>query len=68
MRILLRTSMKWAMKVDDPRFFLNFYQDTERDLLQKYEKFVGLEITGPYLLKYTFFKIMNIIWIMLYNI
>ena len=34
-RILLRMSMKWAKKVDDPRFFWISYQDTESDLLKK---------------------------------
>ena len=32
----LPMSMKWAKKVDDPRFFVHIsYQDTDSDLLKK---------------------------------
>ena len=50
-RILLRMSIKWAQKVGDPNFFLFHIRILKVICCRSKRKFVGLEMTLPYLLK-----------------
>ena len=51
-RIFLRMWAKWAKKVDDPRFFFEFHIRILKVICcRSKKKFLGLEITGLYILK-----------------